>query len=62
MQNVNLPGRTAQILSWLQNSFSQALQIDDPLDVARVAESLLPVSQLYGFEMSYLHSRDHYEK
>lgn len=62
MQNVNLLSRTAQILSWLQNSFSQAVQIDEPLDAARVAESLLPVSQLYGFEMSYLHSRDHYEK
>ena len=35
---------------------------EEPVDISRLTESLLPVSQLYGVEMSYLHSRATYDK
>jgi len=62
MQHFNLRARAKQVLMALHRRFFQAVQLDEPMDVARVAASLLPVSQLYGFEMSYLYSRDHHEK
>lgn len=62
MQNVSLFARVRQIHNALQHRFSPSLQADPSLDASRVADSLLPVSQLYGFEMRYLHSRKHHEK
>lgn len=62
MQNARLLARARQINNALQNRFSRILQVDPSLDASRVADSLLPVSQLYGFEMRYLHSRKHHEK
>ncbi|KAB8307565.1 hypothetical protein EH228_16490 [Erwinia endophytica] len=62
MQHFNLRAGTKQLLMALQRRFFQAVSLDEPMDVTRVAASLLPVSQLYGFEMSYLYSRDYYEK
>lgn len=62
MQHFNLRAGAKQLLMALQRHFFQAVSLDEPMDVTRVAASLLPVSQLYGFEMSYLYSRDYYEK
>lgn len=45
----------------LSRVFSAA-RSDEGIDASRIAESLLPVSQLYGFEMSDYRTREIYEK
>lgn len=42
--------------------FTFSVNAEEAVDVSRLAESLLPVSQLYGVEMSYLHLRATYDK
>lgn len=48
----------AAITGWL----SSPLPLEESVDPSRLSESLLPISQLYGFEMSYLRARAFSEK
>lgn len=48
----------ATIADWL---FSP-LPLEESVDPSKLSESLLPVSQLYGFETSYLRARAFSEK
>jgi len=48
----------AAFSAWLSQPVAQE-ELDDP---SRLAESLLPVSQLYGFEVSWLRARRYGEK
>ena len=48
----------AAVTDWL----CSPLPLEESIDPSRLSESLLPIGQLYGFEMSYLRARAFSEK
>lgn len=58
MKSSGLKKLFATVTNWL----FPALPLEEGVDPSKLCESLLPVSQLYGFEMSYLRARAFSEK
>ncbi|MCP1440570.1 hypothetical protein J3D56_004006 [Erwinia persicina] len=42
--------------------FTPSVTPEESIDPSRLSESLLPIGQLYGFEMSWLRARGYGEK